>query len=55
MPFDISVVHSSALNRAQLVFDKVLCITVIITFITDVMYIVDILMFILFCEEEEDI
>lgn len=28
---------------------------VTITFITDVMYIIDILMFILFCEKEEDI
>lgn len=36
-------------------FDKVLCIMVTITFITDVMYIVDILMFILFCEKEEEI
>lgn len=52
---NISVVHSSALNCAQLVFDKVLCITVTITFITDVMYIIDILMFILFCEKEEDV
>lgn len=34
------------------VFDKVLCIKVTITFITDVVYIFDILMFILFCEEE---
>lgn len=33
-------------------FDKVLCIKVTITFITDVVYIFDILMFILFCEEE---
>lgn len=33
------------------VFDKVLCIKVTITFITDVVYIFDILMFILFCEE----
>lgn len=33
------------------VFDKVLCIEVTITFITDVVYIFDILMFILFCEE----
>lgn len=55
MSVKISVVHSSALNRALLVFDKVLCITVTITFITDVTYIVDILMFILFCEKEEDI
>lgn len=34
------------------VFDKVLCIKVTITFITDVMYIFDILMFILFYDEE---
>lgn len=33
-------------------FDKVLCIKVTITFITDVVYIFDILMFILFCEKE---
>lgn len=36
-------------------FDKVLCIMVTITFITDVMYIVDIRMFILFCEKEENL
>lgn len=35
------------------VFDKVLCIKVTITFITDVVYIFDILMFILFCERRE--
>lgn len=34
------------------VFDKVLYIKVTITFITDVVYIFDILMFIPFCEEE---
>lgn len=36
----------------EVFFDKVLCIQVTITFITDVVYIFDILMFILFCEEE---
>lgn len=33
-------------------FQKVLCMKVTITFITDVVYIFDIPMFILFCEEE---
>lgn len=36
----------------EVFFDKVLCTKVTITFITDVVYIFDILMFILFCEEE---
>lgn len=33
-------------------FQKVLCMKVTIPFITDVVYIFDMLMFILFCEEE---
>ena len=41
------------MRAALRVFAKVLCIKVPITFITDVMYIFDILMSILFCEEEE--
>lgn len=36
-------------------FHEVLCIKVTITFITDVVYIFNIRMFILFCEEEESV